>query len=126
MTHPPTPPQGSSVPIPIGMPMVGKWRKEQDASSGADATQDEYGLQYPGTFIPPHQLSHQQEHFMSVAGGASSVKKDRLRARNAILKATGFVEQGMQAHSLQVRACAPCGLFRGGFAHLLPSCMEDP
>ena len=72
--------------------MAGKWKKEAEGPSvGVDtdhavATAE---LQYPGTFIPPHQLSLAQDSFLPIAG---SMRKDRLRARTAILKATGFVE----------------------------------
>ena len=97
--------------------MVGKWK-----GSEAQAADDEEELQYPGTFIPPHQLSVQQENFMSVAGAASSVRTDRLKARAAILKATGFVEENGQAAAVRrvlhvnagcPLACAAFGLWAG-------------
>jgi hypothetical protein len=93
--------QGSSV--PIAMPMMPKKRKEeQDNSSGEDEYVHEGIARYQGTFIPPHELSHRQENFMSVVGGASLMKRERLKARNAILKATGFVENHSQPVTIQV------------------------
>ena len=85
--------QGSSVPIPIGM-SAGKWKKDAEGPSAPDTADDQNvaaagELQYSGTFIPPHQLSLAQDSFLPIAG---SMRKDRLRARTAILKATGFVE----------------------------------
>jgi len=91
---------GSSV--PIAMPMMPKKRKEeQDNSSGEDEYVHEGIARYQGTFIPPHELSHRQENFMSVVGGASLMKRERLKARNAILKATGFVENHSQPVTIQ-------------------------
>ena len=67
--------------------MVSKWKGQQDQEGARDA--DDEGDE----FVPPHHLSMQTENFMSLA--ATSMRKDRLKARAAILKATGFVEQNM-------------------------------
>ena len=80
--------QGSSVPIPIGMPMMSKWKSEQSEDSTLQKDTDD-------GFVPPHQLSMQPENFMSVAATSLRAGKDRLKARAAILRATGFVEQNM-------------------------------
>ncbi|GAX73899.1 hypothetical protein CEUSTIGMA_g1349.t1 [Chlamydomonas eustigma] len=93
---------GSSV--PIAMPMVPKKRKEEQADNSSDDEDDGAHVsnaRYQGTFIPPHELSHRQENFMSVVGGASLMKRERLKARNAILKATGFVENHTQPVTIQ-------------------------
>lgn len=60
--------------------------------------EDEEEPQYPGTFIPPHQLSQHDGHFMFSLSG-----RERLRARNAILKSTGFLEHTAGV-PVQVRA----------------------
>jgi hypothetical protein len=43
------------------------------------------------TFIPPHQLSRQDDFTFSFTGASPSaaIKRERLRARNAILRSTG-------------------------------------
>jgi hypothetical protein len=51
-------------------------------------------LEYPGTFIPPHQLVSERAGD-SVVGSVvgSMAKRDMLRTRTAILRVTGFVEE---------------------------------
>jgi hypothetical protein len=100
--YPNAPLQGSSVPIQIGLPMMDKWNKEQseDAASNKDGNEG---------FVPPHQFSMQQENFISVAATSLRAGKDRLKARAAILRATGFVEQNMPG-SPKVRDRALCHL----------------
>jgi hypothetical protein len=46
------------------------------------------------TFIPPHQLSKQDDFMFSFTGASpgAGLKRERLRARNAILRSTGFIE----------------------------------
>eukprot|EP00878_Enallax_costatus_P007323 GHUV01007669.1.p3 GENE.GHUV01007669.1~~GHUV01007669.1.p3 ORF type:complete len:107 (+),score=25.45 GHUV01007669.1:862-1182(+) len=46
------------------------------------------------TFIPPHQLSKQDDFMFSFTGASPSatLKRERLRTRNAILRSTGFLE----------------------------------
>ncbi len=75
-------------------------RKPPLDPEGAKDLDDE--AMYPGTFIPPHELSHKQDNYMSVAGaGASSLmKRDRLRNRTAIMKATGFLETATERRSI--------------------------
>ena len=115
--------QGSSVPIPIGM-AAGKWKKDAEGPSARDTADDQTvaaavaagELQYSGTFIPPHQLSLAQDSFLPIAG---SMRKDRLRARTAILKATGFVEN-MPGVTVRCKACgctSPSPSFWANDAH---------
>jgi hypothetical protein len=80
--------QGSSVPICIpGMPI----RKKQGPGAPADEQT------YPGTFVPPHEMQDgQQDAIMFSLTGNEGVKRDRLRARNAILQSTGFLEKSVE------------------------------
>jgi hypothetical protein len=83
MPPPPAPPQGSSVPIAI--PSLPRWK------AGADGAAREA----PATFVPPHKLATQEDFaFISLTGASPSagLKRERLRARNAILRSTGFLE----------------------------------
>ncbi|KAG2430579.1 hypothetical protein HXX76_010097 [Chlamydomonas incerta] len=83
---------GSSVPVSI--PHMARWKK-------ADASPDSpTSIAAPATFVPPHQLSGAPPDFaFSFTGDSPSVaiKRERLRARNAILKSTGFLEPGVQS-----------------------------
>lgn len=76
--------QGTSAPIAI--PNMGAWRGGTDSKGGrqADAA---------STFIPPHQLSRQEDFNFSFTGASpgGALKRERLRARNAILRSTGRV-----------------------------------
>jgi len=76
--------QGTSAPIAI--PNMAPWRGG-DKGSGrqADAA---------STFIPPHQLSRQEDFTFSFTGASPSatLKRERLRARNAILRSTGTAD----------------------------------
>lgn len=51
---------------------------------------------YPGTFIPPHQLSQQTQFMFSLTGTDSTpsqaLRRERLKVRNAVLLSTGFLE----------------------------------
>lgn len=99
---------GSSVPMNI--PMYANWKKQETAAGnqlgaagpaaagtgGRDGREGEREA-----FVPPHQLSSQQNNqhtgfAFSLSTGESLVamKRERLRARNAILKSTGFLEDG--------------------------------
>ncbi|PNW75973.1 hypothetical protein CHLRE_12g552750v5 [Chlamydomonas reinhardtii] len=83
---------GSSVPVSI--PHMARWKKA-DASPDSPTT-----IAAPATFVPPHQLSGAPPDFaFSFTGDSPSVaiKRERLRARNAILKSTGFLEPGVQS-----------------------------
>ncbi|KAG2446583.1 hypothetical protein HYH02_008568 [Chlamydomonas schloesseri] len=83
---------GSSVPVSI--PHMGRWKKA-DASPNSPTA-----IAAPATFVPPHQLSGAPPDFaFSFTGDSPSVaiKRERLRARNAILKSTGFLEPGVQS-----------------------------
>ncbi|KAG1670778.1 hypothetical protein FOA52_014006 [Chlamydomonas sp. UWO 241] len=76
---------GSSVPVNIrSTPMS---RTDGMAQQGAQP-------EYPGTFIPPHQLVSDRAGD-SVVGSVvgSMAKRDMLRTRTAILRVTGFVEE---------------------------------
>lgn len=77
--------QGTSAPIAI--PNMNRWRADGKGANGqpADAA---------STFIPPHQLSRQDDFMFSFTGASPSatLKRERLRTRNAILRSTGFLE----------------------------------
>lgn len=75
---------GTSAPIAIPA-MMGRWRS--DAADGRPG-------EAASTFIPPHQLSKQDDFMFSLTGASPSatLKRERLRARNAILRSTGFLE----------------------------------
>jgi hypothetical protein len=75
--------QGTSAPIAI--PNMGTWRAGADGK-GSGKQQDA-----ASTFIPPHQLSRQEDFTFSFNGASPSatLKRERLRARNAILRSTG-------------------------------------
>eukprot|EP00879_Flechtneria_rotunda_P014496 GHRR01015148.1.p5 GENE.GHRR01015148.1~~GHRR01015148.1.p5 ORF type:complete len:105 (+),score=38.76 GHRR01015148.1:534-848(+) len=80
--------------------MMGRWR-----SGEAKASRQHQDA--ASTFIPPHQLSKQDDFMFSFTGASPSaaLKRDRLRTRNAILRSTGFLEpqagQSTAAASLQ-------------------------
>jgi hypothetical protein len=84
---------------PIAIPFMGRWKpldqSEQEARDGEEDDLTQKLLQYPGTFIPPHQLSQKDENMFSWTG-QQSLKKDRLKARNQILMSTGFLEAGVK------------------------------
>lgn len=82
--NPRPPPQGSSVPIAI--PSLPRWK---DGAAGAGGAREA-----PATFVPPHKLTHQEDFSFSFTGASPSagLKRERLRARNAILRSTGFLE----------------------------------
>ncbi|KAJ9506458.1 hypothetical protein QJQ45_019448 [Haematococcus lacustris] len=79
-------PTGSSVPMNIPFKMV------QQALPGMAGPA---AIAYPATFVPPHQLSQREDFTFSFTGESPAVgiKRDKLRARNAILKSTGFLEK---------------------------------
>lgn len=65
----------------------------------SDKANDE-NKEVANTFIPPHQLSRQDDFMFSFTGASPSacMKRERLRVRNAILRSTGFLEpSGAQA-----------------------------
>lgn len=72
---------------PINIPNMSRWRPG-DRPGGAEAREA------AATFIPPHQLSKQDDFLFSFTGAspAGGLKRERLRARNAILRSTGFIE----------------------------------
>lgn len=76
---------------PINIPFMGKWKRE-------GTEKQEVAPRYPSTFVPPHQLS-QKDDFLSLTAlsPAAAIKRDRLRARNAILRKTGFLEGNVHA-----------------------------
>lgn len=78
----------------MNIPFLGAPKPTRNVLQG----EDEEEPQYPGTFIPPHQLSQHDGHFMFSLSG-----RERLRARNAILKSTGFLEHTAGV-PVQVRA----------------------
>lgn len=120
--HPTLPLQGSSVPIAI--PNLSRWKSPSDAPApagpGAKAAAapgaDPRGAapHAAGGFVPPHKLTRQEDFTFSFNGASPSgcLKRERLRARNAILRSTGFLEPkeggggagggGGVAHSLPV------------------------
>lgn len=75
--------QGTSAPIAI--PNMAGWR------GGADGKGSGRQADAASTFIPPHQLSRQEDFTFSFTGASPSatLKRERLRARNAILRSTG-------------------------------------
>lgn len=90
---------GSSVPINI--PFLGAPRR---AGKEAGGVAQHHPL--PGTtFIPPHQLSQRDDFSQCLLGESPgcSMKRERLRVRNAILKSTGFLEQSAPS----ITAAAP-------------------
>ncbi|PNH03723.1 hypothetical protein TSOC_010238 [Tetrabaena socialis] len=105
---------GSSVPVSI--PHMGRWKK-------SDAAPDSPTTQFaPATFVPPHQLSQVNDFMFSFTGDSPSVaiKRDRLRARNAILKSTGFLEPGVSTvNNIGLQERARLGLAAGGLSQAL-------
>eukprot|EP00798_Chlamydomonas_sp_ICE-L_P024880 gene24880-10545_t len=90
---------GSSVPVNIPMHIQ---IKNMSASPAAQPGGEYVDPPTGSTFVPPHELSQSmattQGFAFSLATGESlaSMKRDRLRARNAILKSTGFLEEGSE------------------------------
>lgn len=82
--------QGTSAPIAIPN-MMNRWRTDSRSGNGQPEA--------ASTFIPPHQLSKQDDFMFSFTGASPSaaLKRERLRTRNAILRSTGFLEPG-QGH----------------------------
>lgn len=79
---------------PINIPNLVNWR--------ADKLTSEDFQHRTATFVPPHQLSQQEEFVFSFSGASPSatMKRERLRARNAILRSTGFIEGGGDAQQV--------------------------
>lgn len=75
-------------------------------------------------FVPPHQLSQRYEWQFSVSGlsPSASAKREKLRARNAILRSTGFLEP---VEEMQKALLSPIGfqeqvrVRQGGLAAML-------
>lgn len=110
--HARPPPQGTSVPIAI--PNLPRWKPGDappapapagpaPAPAGAapagpvaaPAPRPPAGDDTPGKkFVPPHQLTRHEDFTFSFNGASPSacLKRERLRARNAILRSTGFLE----------------------------------
>lgn len=78
---------GTSAPIAIPN-MMNRWRSDSKTGGGQQEA--------ASTFIPPHQLSKQDDFMFSFTGASPSatLKRERLRTRNAILRSTGFLEPG--------------------------------
>jgi Senescence regulator len=95
-------PQGTSAPIAIPN-MMNRWRSDGGRSGagavGVGADVGGAAAAVAATFVPPHQLSRQEDFAFSFSGASPSatIKRDRLRARNAILRSTGFLEPGAVA-----------------------------
>lgn len=72
--------------------MMGRWKKNEEGGEQAMPADPE--PQYPATFVPPHQFSQRDDFMFSFTGDSPGValKRERLRARNVILKSTGFLE----------------------------------
>lgn len=88
---------GSSVPIAV--PNMSRWRQPAAAAAAAGDSPVGGGAagQQPVGFVPPHQFGTMvNDYTFSFAGDSSSMtmKRERLKARNAILKSTGFLEPG--------------------------------
>lgn len=66
---------------------MNRWRVDGKSGIGQPA-------EVASTFIPPHQLSKQDDFMFSFTGASPSatLKRERLRTRNAILRSTGFLE----------------------------------
>jgi hypothetical protein len=79
----PGPPYHQGTSAPIAIPNMARWRPGAP-DSGAPK-------EVATTFIPPHQLSRQDDFHFSLVGAspAGALKRDRLRTRNAILRSTG-------------------------------------
>eukprot|EP00775_Hariotina_reticulata_P002019 gene2019-2340_t len=82
--RPPYPRLGTSAPIAIPN-MMNRWRGDKASTQQPDAA---------STMIPPHLLSKQDDFTFSFTGASPSatLKRERLRTRNAILRSTGFLE----------------------------------
>ncbi|KAG2485240.1 hypothetical protein HYH03_016026 [Edaphochlamys debaryana] len=85
---------GSSVPVSI--PHMGRWKKADQTPDSPTGPAVQFAA---ATFVPPHQFSQVNDFTFSFTGDSPSVaiKRERLRARNAILKSTGFLEPGAAA-----------------------------
>lgn len=83
--------------LPIAVPPMSRWR----AGPGAPAAgpSDSPITVQAATFVPPHQMSVTNDWQFSFTGDSPSIamKRDRLKARNAILKSTGFLEPGVSS-----------------------------
>lgn len=93
------PRMGSSVPMNI--PFLPKKPSQEDKQEDEEEQEQ---VQYPGTMIQPHQLSQHGFMFSLTGASPSAAKRDRLRARNAILKSTGFLENQSPVMPLQDKA----------------------
>ncbi|KAF8057651.1 hypothetical protein HT031_006000 [Scenedesmus sp. PABB004] len=80
---------GTSAPIAIPN-MMNRWRSDGGKPGAGPAGEG------AATFVPPHQLSRQDDFQFSFNGASPSatLKRERLRTRNAILRSTGFLEPG--------------------------------
>ncbi|GIL74038.1 hypothetical protein Vretimale_5004 [Volvox reticuliferus] len=105
---------GSSVPVSI--PHMNRWKKPEPPT---DSPTTQFA---PATFVPPHQLSQVNEFMFSFTGESPSVaiKRDRLRARNAILKSTGFLEPCVeQVNNIGLQERNRLGVAAGGLSQAL-------
>lgn len=86
---------GSSVPIAV--PNMSRWRQPAAAALPAAAGDSPVAGAQPAGFVPPHQFGTMvNDYTFSFTGDSPSMtmKRERLKARNAILKSTGFLEPG--------------------------------
>jgi Senescence regulator len=87
---------------------MNRWRSDGGRSGagavGVGADVGGAAAAVAATFVPPHQLSRQEDFAFSFSGASPSatIKRDRLRARNAILRSTGFLEPGAVAAAADV------------------------
>lgn len=80
---------------PINIPLMTKWQGAVDSDSDSKTAT---------TFIPPHQLSAANDFLFTFTGGSpsASIKRERLKARNAILRSTGFLEPTNPRHTIHL------------------------
>lgn len=96
---------------PIAIPNMSRWRPGAEKAAGRPG-------EAASTFIPPHQLSRQEDFTFSFTGASPSaaLKRERLRARNAILRSTGFLEPqagaGIPAAAASGHSLSDSGLAR--------------
>jgi len=128
--------------MPINIPFMAMRRGQSMAVGAGDAEEDEEdGLprgaaRMAMTFVPPHMMTRQRDTYSMVSVEGTSpgahAKRDQLRRRTAIMRATGFIERadslsGSMAgtpRSFGVGSLAEMG--RGGLSKALGSTSGSP
>ena len=91
--------------MPISIPMMQRRGSATELASAAAAAAVEDKLARAATFVPPHMLHRQDSDLAGAAAGgllgaepslglspSGGAKREKLLARNAILRSTGFIE----------------------------------